>query len=124
MLTFEVKGKEYKVQYNYRAFATTDILDKLAGMTEGAIQDTILTEAELLLIGLAKHHPEFKFDTKKEHDEKLDMVFDIMDEYDEENEEGCFKLLELINEELMASRFLLRMTAQTPKKAVPKSKKL
>lgn len=128
MMTFEVNGTEYKVQFGYRSLVKDNLIDKIANYKEDdntRITGTLGLIAELLLAGLQKYHHEFRYETPKEKAEKLDMVYDLMDDVDAEGNTDVFELNAKISEELMKSGFLSRLMKEAEEEPTeqPKPKK-
>lgn len=128
MMNFEVNGKEYKVHFGYGSLVKDNLIDRIANYKDedaSKIAGTIGMIAELLLAGLQKYHKEFCYDTPKEKAEKLDMVYDLMDEIDAEGKTDVFELNGKITEELMKSGFLSRLmkTAEEEQPTTAKAKK-
>ncbi len=129
MYIFKVNGKKYKIQYNYRALMTTDVIDKLvevgdvtqredpAKMLKGIIGLT----AEMLLAGLqANHKNDFGYDTEEEKNERILDTLDLMDAFEAENtdedgncSEDAFTLFSKLQNELESVHFLSSMANST-----------
>lgn len=97
MYVFKVNDTEYKVKYSYRVLCETDLIDRVINTMatsddskDGATQfkDLLKLTAELLLAGLQKfHRDEFGYDTDSEKKEKLFVVYDMIDDYEDEHAE-------------------------------------
>lgn len=60
MFSFNVKDKEYKVRFGYRALCGTDLIDRIAKTEKNSegnanFQEMLKLVAELLLAGLQKN---------------------------------------------------------------------
>ena len=97
MYVFKVNDDEYKIKYSYRVLCETDLIDRVINTmasdddgNDGATQfkDLLKLTAELLLAGLQKYHrDEFGYDTDSEKKEKLFLVYDMIDDYEDEHRE-------------------------------------
>lgn len=97
MYVFKVNDQEYKIKYSYRVLCETDLIDRVINTMatsddskDGATQfkDLLRLTAELLLAGLQKfHRDEFGYDTDSEKKEKLFLVYDMIDDYEDEHRE-------------------------------------
>lgn len=97
MYVFKVNDAEYKIKYSYRVLCETDLIDRVIDTMattdeskDGATQfkDLLKLTAELLLAGLQKfHRDEFGYDTDSEKKEKLFIVYDMIDDYEDEHRE-------------------------------------
>ena len=120
MFKLTVGDKEYKVKFGYRVLGTTDLIDKVTTMVVVKDETTpfrnmIHVMGELLLAGLQKYHSEeFGYDTDAEKSQKLSLVFDLIDQYEEEgtedNPQDGYVLFEKLQNDLEENGFLLRMT--------------
>lgn len=131
-MQIKIGNSEYIVTYRYRTLAKTDILDRVQmAMTEesGSIRNLIALTAELLLLGLQKYHKDkFGFTTDNEKEEKLDAVYDLMDEIDNSTQDGnTYVLFQQLIEELTNNGFLsgavLAMASVTETQEKPEQKK-
>lgn len=128
MFKFSVGDKDYKIRYDYRALARTDVLSRAEGMSNitdmaKVIQDT----AEFLLVGLQKYHSdEFGYfeedgtESKRAKEYALDKVYALMDEMDE-NDVSVLDIFNEISEELVKCGFLSQLLGATEDHK-PKSK--
>jgi len=129
MYIFKVNGKKYKIQFNYRALMTTDVIDKLVDVGDMSqksnpakmLKGVIGLTAEMLLAGLQTNHKdEFGYDSEEEKNERILDVLDLMDAFEEENtdEDGncsvdAFTLFSKLQNELESVHFLSAMTKGT-----------
>lgn len=139
MYIFKIHGNEYKVRYGYRTVCENDILDRVMkignsedGTAKGLINNLVKTTAELLLVGLQKYHSDkFGYNSEKEKAEKIDLLLDWLDDYEDEStedhEQDAATLLRDLQDELEKNGFLstiakmgqemsqMEQTAQTAK---------
>lgn len=116
MFSFTVAGKEYKVRFGYKVLCSTDLIDRVANISnhngdEHPIQNIMSTIAELLLAGLQKNHEdEFGWTTESEKEQALNKVYDLLDSYEDEStpddSHDGFTMFTMLNEELMKNGFL------------------
>ena len=116
MFSFKVAGKEYKVRFGYKVLCSTDLIDRVASLSDQndsghKIQNIMSTIAELLLAGLQKNHEdEFGWTTDSEKSAALDKVYDLLDEYEDESttedQHDGFTMFAMLQEELMKNGFL------------------
>lgn len=127
MFSFRVSDKEYKVRFGYGVLCKTDLIDRVANLSnqkdeEHAFQNMMTTVAELLLAGLQKKHSdEFGYETDLEKKDVLEKVYDLMDDYEDESTEerpqDGYTLFEMLQKELMANGFLSKITREVGKVA-------
>lgn len=122
MYIFKIHGKEYKVRFTYRMICEDDLLDKVSSIGEfedatakGVLNKLTRTTAELLLAGLQKYHKgEFGYDTDKEKDSRIEAMFDLFDDYEDESTEdhpqSAFTLFQDLQNELEKNGFLSAMS--------------
>ena len=127
MFRFTVGDKDYKIRFDYRALARTDVLSRAEGIAEATDMAKVIEDtAEFLLVGLQKYHSdEFGFSDDAEREEALDKVYALMDEMDE-HDVSVLDTFNAVSEELTKCGFLsqlLNLTEdhQKPKKATKKS---
>lgn len=129
MLKVTVKENEYKLRFGMRALAKTGVLTKVFAMNktdkEGKketdeemnmemikdMENICFLLGELFLAGAQKDCPELKYDIedKDDYEKKLDMVFDILDDYEEEGND-LMELFVKLQTELTEKGFLGKMT--------------
>lgn len=126
MFSFDVNGKEYKVRFGYGALCETDLIDRIAKTEKNSKDDSNFQEmlklvAELLLAGLQKKQPDFRYETEAEKKEALNKVYDLMDDYEDEstdeNPQNGYVLFEKLQKELFKNGFLSALQTQTKEKA-------
>lgn len=127
MFKLTVGDKDYKIRFDYRALARTDVLSRAEGIAEATDMAKVIEDtAEFLLVGLQKYHSdEFGYSDDKEREEALDKVYALMDEMDE-HDVSVLDTFNAVSEELTKCGFLsqlLNLTEdhQKPKKATKKS---
>ena len=127
MFKLTVGDKDYKIRFDYRALARTDVLSRAEGIAEVTDMAKVIEDtAEFLLVGLQKYHSdEFGFSDDAEREEALDKVYALMDEMDE-HDVSVLDTFNAVSEELTKCGFLsqlLNLTEdhQKPKKAAKKS---
>lgn len=121
MYIFKIHGKEYKVRFTYRMICKGDLLDKVLSI--GDFDDTSPNDIvnrlatitiELLLAGLQKYHKdEFGYDTDAEKEQRIDEMFDLLDDYEdestEEHKQSAVTLFNDLQAELESNGFLSAM---------------
>lgn len=126
MFSFDVNGKEYKVRFGYRALCGTDLIDRIVKTEKNSKDDSNFQEmlklvAELLLAGLQKKQPDFRYETEAEKKEALNKVYDLMDDYEDEstdeNPQNGYVLFEKLQKELFKNGFLSALQTQTKEEA-------
>lgn len=128
-----LNGKEYAIKFGYRAVVESKIIQKLVALENGSTAELEAVDKilgflpEFLLVGLQKFHKdEFGFTNEDEKNDQLDKVFDLLDDYFEDENGGDFKeLYQGLSKELEDNSFLsklLNQEAQTQSKKPPKTK--
>ena len=128
-----LNGKEYTVKFGYKAVVESKIIQKLVALETGntteleAVDKILGFLPEFLLVGLQKFHKdEFGFANEDEKKDRLDKVFDLLDDYFEDENGGDFKdLYQGLSKELEDNSFLsklLTQEAQAQSKKPPKAK--
>lgn len=129
MYLFRVGGNTYKIQYGYKVLYQSNLIDKVIDATSQnkenpaeTIKSLIGLTPEMLLEGLQKRHfDQFGYETPEEREEKLAMVCDLLDDYEDEHEEdglGGFTLFGDLQKELERNNFLSQINRQTEETAV------
>lgn len=76
--------------------------------------------AELLLAGLQKKQPDFRYETEAEKKEALNKVYDLMDDYEDEstdeNPQNGYVLFEKLQKELFKNGFLSALQKEEAKR--------
>ena len=128
-----LNGKEYTIKFGYKAVVESKIIQKLVTLETGntteleAVDKILGFLPEFLLVGLQKFHKdEFGFDNEDKKKDQLDKVFDLLDDYFEDENGGDFKdLYQGLSKELEDNSFLsklLKQEVQTQGKKSPKAK--
>ena len=124
---------EYTIKFGYKAVVESKIIQKLVALETGntteleAVDKILGFLPEFLLVGLQKFHKdEFGFDNEDEKKDQLDKVFDLLDDYFEDENGGDFKdLYQGLSKELEDNSFLsklLQQEVQAQSKKSPKAK--
>lgn len=134
-MVLKIKDKEFTIKYGTEATSKSGIFAKMvkveASMEKGGedslekFDEFVRVVAELLLIGLQnKHKNEFgyDYDTLDEKDKQLSKVFDLLDEYLEDEDTDCFELYGQLEKELEKNGFL-RSLFKKMKEATEKENK-
>lgn len=128
-----LNGKEYTIKFGYKAVVENKIIQKLVTLETGntteleAVDKILGFLPEFLLVGLQKFHKdEFGFANEDEKKGQLDKVFDLLDDYFEDENGGDFKdLYQGLSKELEENSFLsklLKQEVQVQGKKSPKAK--
>lgn len=126
MYLFRVGGNTYRVKFGYGALCRTDIIDKLLRSSQfnnddpgKSIKNIISLLPEMLLEGLqSKHKDQFGYDTQEEREEKLELVCEMLDDYEEEHEDdetplNGYTLFADLQKELERNGFLSQISRDT-----------
>lgn len=125
MFSFNVNGKEYKIRFGYSTLCGTDLIDRIAKTGKNSegnanFQETLKLVAELLLAGLQKKQPDFRYETEAEKKEALNKVYDLMDDYEDENTEenpkNGYILFDKLQKELFKNGFLSALQKEEAKR--------
>lgn len=124
-------GKEYTIKFGYKAVVESKIIQKLVALETGntteleAVDKILGFLPELLLVGLQKFHKdEFGFVNEDEKKDQLDKVFDLLDDYFEDENGGDFKdLYQGLSKELEDNSFLSKLLTQETQAQSKKSPK-
>ena len=124
MIKIKVGKKELKVKFGYKPTLKERVISKVARYSKVSgddeetnlekVEDLLLYLPELLLVGLQVHHPEYRYDydTKEGKEEKLNEIFDIIDEYSCEDDADLIKLFNDIQGEMLTDSFLAKLFRQ------------
>ena len=122
MVVLKVGDKEYKLKYGYRVLAQTNLLDRVSEIGQvhdgvNPLREMLEILGELVLVGMQKNHKDdFGFDLESESEkaDKLEKVYDLLDQYEdestEENPQDGFELFGKLQEELEKNGFLSGVT--------------
>lgn len=132
-MIFKVKDREYTIKYGYKATANSGIMTRVAEFEEESgnreetivnlmvsMEETMKVLAEMLLVGLQRfHEDEFgvDFDTDYSKSASIDKVYDLLDEYFDDDEADLVGLYTELEKELVANGFLSKMFQEEQKKA-------
>lgn len=123
-MTLKIGDKELKIKFAYTPVLKERLISKfmkLSGAAKGErakgneiVDDLERTEnlllylPEILLIGLQKYHEEYRYDydTKDGKKEQLEKMFDLIDDYGDEEDADFMKLFNDLQEELLSDSFL------------------
>lgn len=115
MMKLFVKDKEYKVRFSYGVLMKEKLIRRLMDFSEveeqNRFEELIQITAELLLAGLQKYHKnEFGYDTESEKGSRIEQMYDLMDDYEDEStaekEQNGYELYNSLQEELFKNGFL------------------
>lgn len=124
MYSFKVNGKEYKIKFGYKVLAISNVLVDVDNANSVLVADDngieklkilLNTTAKLVLTGLQKNHEEFMcdFESEDEVNKKLDDVYDMLDEYyEQENAKTPFDFFADLTNELVENGFFKKATNQ------------
>lgn len=137
-MLFKVKDKEYNVKFGYEVTAKSKIMSLVAKeSTEevnleddkalpvammDAVGETMILVAKMLLVGLQRFHSdEFGYDYNIGDDlekaESIHKVYDLLEEYFDEEDADFGKLYSELENELVANGFLSKMFKEELMKA-------
>lgn len=122
MFKFSVGDRDFKIRFDYRALARTDVLSRAEGLANVTDMSKVIEDtAEFLLVGLQKYHAdEFGWETDAERDDALDKVYALMDDMDDAGV-SVLDIFNEISEELVKCGFLSQLLGMTEDHK-PKSK--
>ena len=132
MLHLTIGSKELNIKFGYEPTLKSRLLSRLANITLGmedgnaeAIENMLLFVPEMLLIGLQAQHEEYRYnyDTKEGYEEKVNMAFELVEEYLSEVNNDAIELSNLLQEELMRNGFLKKMFETEAEKVSNKKRK-
>lgn len=124
MIAFSVKGKEYKLKFGYKVLVSENLFkefSKISNQENGVeLEDIISMLPKMLLAGLQKYHKkEFGYTSDKEKEERMELVYDLLDDYEDEstvdNPHNGYDLFNEIEKELMKNGFLSGMLGTSQK---------
>jgi hypothetical protein len=132
MKKIKIGDETYTIKYGYRTLCKTNALDRLQEVQEfskgvseqtaiGKLKKFLEVTADLFLVGAQKYHEEFRFETEDEREEKLDMVYDLLDQLADdddgaENAEDKYGIMDLfadLTNELADRGFLSQIFGTT-----------
>lgn len=118
MLEIKLGNTELKIKFGYEVVARTGILQKLVemdGEDKNKVSDidkVMNILPELILVGVQKTNKErfgYDYRTGAGKDKKLDIVYDLLDEYFEQDDADFMELFNQLQEELTEKGFLSKM---------------
>lgn len=133
MLKLNVKGTEYNIKFGYIPTVKTRLISRLVEKETREnelvrIEDMLLFVPEMLLVGLQVFHKDefsFDYDNGEGKEEKLEKVFEIVDEYanDEDAEMDAIELYQALEIEMLKNGFLRKTFQAEMEKKKQKNKK-
>lgn len=115
-MELKIGKKIFTIKYGYEVTAKSRILSKMSkaeSAEEGAelevVENIMVLLPELLLVGLQKNHKKdfsYNYSTNEGKEEKLSKVYELMDEYSEQEDSDCMDLYDDLSEELFKNGFL------------------
>lgn len=132
MLHLKLGKAELSIRFGYEATVRSKILKKLATMTteegDGYDKATRMMEIvpEMILVGAQKFHSkDFGYDYKTEEgkEEALSKVYELLDDYFDEEDADFASLLESLQKELMENGFLAKVFKKEVESAQKEQKK-
>lgn len=137
MMTLKAGKKEYQLKFGYKATLKSHILSRLAKMENAedlesmeGVENLLIFLPDIFLIALQKFHREefgFNYETGEGKDEKLDAVYDVMEEFFDGGGDAS-ELYNNLVEELKSDSFLSKMfdeekaKSKNAKATAPKAK--
>ena len=119
MLKLKLGKAQLSIRFGYEATVRSKILKKLAALTVDKDDDTfdrmgMMMEIvpEMILVGAQKFHSnEYGYDYKTEagKEESMSKIYELLDDYFEEEDADFSTLLESLQNELMENGFLSKM---------------
>lgn len=131
----KLNGKDYTLEYGYGVTVRTNLVEKVIALTDMFTDETKVNDpksisymisslGELVLVGLQKKHRDefgFNYETDEGKAEKLDLVYDMLDDYFDDGGEFV-ELFETVQNELLNNGFLAKMLQGDSTKPVTKTK--
>lgn len=132
MMKLKVGDKEYQLKFGYKATLKSHILSRLAkteeredGEAMEGVEDTLMLLPEVVLAALQKFHKDefgYDYDTNEGKGEKVDAVYDVLEQYFDEGGDATELYNRLIGE-LKTDSFLSKMFDEEKSKEKSKPKK-
>lgn len=127
MLNLKIGEKEYKIKFGYKPTLKSGIISRMVKNEKalqekgGAerIEELLLFVPEIILVGLQVNHRDefgYNYDTNDGKEEKLDVVYDMMDKYFEGEDADFGKLYTDLQTEMLEESFLRSMFQTEEKK--------
>lgn len=126
MMILKIKDKEYNIEYGFEATIRTKIISKVAKLQNTPekkkidltdilekMEDVIAVLPELLLVGLQKHHKEYKFDYDNEETKKakIEEMYALIEDYTSEDRD-VYELFGELQDEMLKNGFLKKVFRQ------------
>ena len=114
-MIIKIKGKEYKIKFGYKPTLKERIISKVVRFSNitnendlERIEDLLLFLPELILVGLQVNHEDFRYniDTGEGNEEQLEKIFNLIEEYLEEDNADILDLFVRLQEALTEDSFL------------------
>lgn len=124
-MELKIGKKTYKVKFGYKALAKSNVLKDVSYISEALneeettlsdIADILDVEARLLLAGLQKYHKDefgVDYDMPKELENGMDKVYNLLDEYSDDEENDVMDLFGKLVNELMSNGFFKKLSSQS-----------
>ena len=132
MMKLKVGDKEYQLKFGYKATLKSHILSRLAEKEERedgeimeGVEDILMFLPEVVLVALQKFHKDefgYDYDTNEGKGEKVDAVYDVLEQYFDEGGDATELYNRLIGE-LKTDSFLSKMFDEEKSKEKSKPKK-
>lgn len=126
MMNLKVGDKEYQLKFGYKATLKSHILSRLAEKEERedgeimeGVEDILMFLPEVVLIALQKFHNDefgYNYDTNEGKEEKVEAVYDVLEQYFDEGGDAA-ELYNKLIEELRTDSFLSKMFNEEKSKA-------
>ena len=130
-MTLNIGDKELKIKFGYKPTLKERIVSRMVKLTknserndDGAInaermEDLFLFLPEILLVGMQVYHEDFRYnyDTKEGKEEKLNKVFDLIDEYSVGEDADLMKLFNELQDEMKTDSLLASLCREEERKA-------
>lgn len=129
MMNLRLGEKDLQIHFGYKAVAQSGILNDLAKLSnndEHKIDNIMNILPKMILVGVQKYHKkDFGYDyrTKAGENVKLEILYDLLDEYFDEPNHDYMELFNQLQDELTEEGFLsklLREENQEPELVVEK----
>lgn len=115
-MELKIGKKTYTIKYGYEVTAKSRILSKMSELdndddNEGfkTVENMMALLPELLLVGLQKNHKKdfsYNYSTEDGKEEALSKVYEMMDDYCEQEDSDCMELYNELSDELFKNGFL------------------
>lgn len=123
MYKLKIKDKEYNIKFGYEAILKSRMISKMVAFENKLkgkekqddednltnVEDMLLLIPEIILVGLQKNHKdEFVYDLETGHGKKesLGKVFEMMDDYFDQDNADIMELYQDLQNEMMNEGFL------------------